>query len=453
MTDASDDDDLKMLEVEISRLLAEYNLLGSRAARDEKEKIQRTLARSTLLQQLEAACHRKTELLEPIRIVQLRHDAVKSGLVESPTIRLTNLGECPLCLEEVSIPQSGSGCLTPCYGCCGAFCCAQCTEQRNQQVAVSQAALEKAAREGNAAQFQRLRVEREILDRCPFCRGNLPRDEEEKFQMLLVHAKAGRVWAQAEIARRMHGRNDPAWLHWFTKAAESGDHGSMAALAAAWQKGIVVPQSDEKAWEYAQITARQGNPQSQYVCGLVKVDRGGELDEAMQWFSLAASQGESGAQFRLGVMFKALKSPLLAYYWAKKGALQNCPMARVLLSELVTEVAELVSMGNTNDCGYCPLPEAYFWSISATEPFAASGRLPLADGVDRTVRDACVTCQMKQSTTVTIQRCAQCHVFGYCSKKCQAIHWKKGHKLDCNRVKELKQTLQKHRVSTVSKEK
>jgi Sel1 repeat len=376
MTDTSDNvvDDLQMLEVEISRLHAEYDLLVSPAARDEQDKIEQTVARSTLLQQLEAVYHRKTDLKEPIRIAQLRHDAVESGLVESPIIRMLNLGECPLCLEEVSIPESGSGCIKQCFGCCGAFCCSKCMDQRKRQGSVANAGLHQAIRDGNAAQFQARRVECEIIDRCPFCRGNLPKDNEEKFQMLMVHAKAGRVWAQAEIARRMHSRNDPEWLHWFTKAAELGDHGSMAVLATSWQRGIAVPQSDEKAWEFAQITARQGNPKSQLVCGLVKFDRCGELDEAVQWFTLAASQGDSDAQMRLGLFFKAVKSPLLAHYWAKKAALQNCAIARVLMSELVTEVAELVSNGSTNDCGYCPLPEAYFWSISATE--TASRRLP-----------------------------------------------------------------------------
>lgn len=43
---------------------------------------------------------------------------------------------------------------------------------------------------------------------------------------------------------------------------------------------------------------------------------------------------------------------------------------------------------------------------------------------------ACAQCQ---NTTGTLQRCAGCRTVQYCSRDCQRLHWRAGHKDECIR--------------------
>lgn len=42
----------------------------------------------------------------------------------------------------------------------------------------------------------------------------------------------------------------------------------------------------------------------------------------------------------------------------------------------------------------------------------------------------CFVCR-KTLTTTTNNTCSRCHVVSYCSRECQTIHWKGGHKQTC----------------------
>jgi hypothetical protein len=90
---------------------------------------------------------------ERIRIAEVQRQAVESGLVETPIVRMVNEGECLLCLEEMINPQSGNINITPCYACCGASCCIKCTDHRKKKAASLETELAKAARDGNAVQL------------------------------------------------------------------------------------------------------------------------------------------------------------------------------------------------------------------------------------------------------------------------------------------------------------
>lgn len=43
----------------------------------------------------------------------------------------------------------------------------------------------------------------------------------------------------------------------------------------------------------------------------------------------------------------------------------------------------------------------------------------------------CANCYTTESGTVSLKSCARCGVCRYCSRKCQALHWKAGHKQNC----------------------
>jgi DNA repair exonuclease SbcCD ATPase subunit len=98
MADAKDDEsELSRIKEEIARLPSEIeqsSLCGRGLLRSHFE----------LQHELELVLHRHTELEENIRVQHARRHAVESGIVVTTTIQFT-LGECPLCLEEMSYPM------------------------------------------------------------------------------------------------------------------------------------------------------------------------------------------------------------------------------------------------------------------------------------------------------------------------------------------------------------
>jgi TPR repeat protein len=216
-------------------------------------------------------------------------------------------------------------------------------------------------------------------------------------------------------------------------------------LASCWKKGIGVPQSDDKAWELALKGARLGNPNAQASCGMLAAERG-EKAESLLWLTLSAAQGWPSGQGQLGALFlpdanSTLVSPSLfkAHYWLKRASVQSDGFAQVRLSSVVLDIAKLFHHDNILTPGFCPIPEAHFWLRRAQASWEARGHIVKdEDRPDYRTRDLCIECNVRQPGTM---RCAQCQAFRYCSKKCQLAHWKKGHKLDCNRVKELERSL------------
>jgi len=52
----------------------------------------------------------------------------------------------------------------------------------------------------------------------------------------------------------------------------------------------------------------------------------------------------------------------------------------------------------------------------------------------------CSVCHIRDSELLTLQRCAGCKIHYYCSKACQARHWKSGgHMGECKQLKLLKE--------------
>jgi TPR repeat protein len=175
----------------------------------------------------------------------------------------------------------------------------------------------------------------------------------------------------------------------------------------------------------------------------------GNVAESRQWWTLSAAQGWSPAQEKLGELFYqhdgaflAAPSPFKAYYWFKKAALQNSGRAQMRMSNLVVELAQMIHTGNITVDGYCPLPESHFWAQRALDRLEAEGKpVSQEEREQNNFAGVCARCQALPSAVVTIRKCVQCHAFGYCGRECQLAHWKNGHKVDCNRVKELKQSI------------
>ena len=121
--------------------------------------------------------------------------------------------------------------------------------------------------------------------------------------------------------------------------------------------------------------------------------------EAVKWFRRAAEQGCVYGQRNLGAMYEngqgVPQSDKEAVKWYRKAAEQGNAEARQLLEKLKVaqqaETAPNASLAHSNACAYC--------GINAPN----------------------------------LKACSRCKTTSYCSKECQATHWRLGHKVACGK--------------------
>ncbi len=108
----------------------------------------------------------------------------------------------------------------------------------------------------------------------------------------------------------------------FLKDIESETEYSLEDPEAENSKYALTPK-DKAAFGKAQLKnaekAEQGDPKAQNVMGTYYEGGNGapkDYDRAIYWYSKAAEQGNSNAQYHLGVLYnKARNNPLMAYMW------------------------------------------------------------------------------------------------------------------------------------------
>lgn len=123
------------------------------------------------------------------------------------------------------------------------------------------------------------------------------------FQEKLKEAVQGDVDAQYETgAMYQNGRGTPTdrkrAIEWFQKAAEQGHQQSILRLARM--------ESNQKRFERELKLAESGNMESQYSVGTMYANGTGvdvDLEQARQWYTLAAEQGHEKAEYKLGYLY------------------------------------------------------------------------------------------------------------------------------------------------------
>ncbi len=73
-----------------------------------------------------------------------------------------------------------------------------------------------------------------------------------------------------------------------------------------YAKGRGVPQDDAEALNWYRLAAEQGNARAQHYLGVMYAKGKGvpqDDAEALKWYRLAAEQGYAAAQYNLGVMY------------------------------------------------------------------------------------------------------------------------------------------------------
>jgi TPR repeat protein len=392
-----------------------------------------------LRRELEVVWHQQAELEETERVKQLVQKAVDTNMVETPMM-LRNIGECPLCLKdthEVTMDQDNA---SGRFWCCGATCCRECFGKIAMKVNP------KASKKEQRKLLQSL----EKKHPCPFCRGRFRPLQGIYSPRLLLHAEAGKSWAQYEIGNCYvtgNGvtRDEKQGIEWLKLSADQGYTMAMAIYGLFLQQGA--PESglaplDEEAHPYALAAARQGSSQGQYICSLY-AHTYKMPEESSMWSALAASQTDPMAftmvaadcyYGRNGVR----RSCFAAIYWLRKAAGYGLPEACASLPALLLE-AKTKLFGAPDIVGFSAIPEAVLWAD------AAVGRMcrPLGE-VSFQVRyrykkpDAkcfdlslCGSCGKQAPRNATFHVCAKCKSIAYCGKTCQQLHWKLGHKIDC----------------------
>ena len=115
--------------------------------------------------------------------------------------------------------------------------------------------------------------------------------------------------------------------------------------------------------------------------------------QAFKWFSKAAQQGDADAQNNLSIMYEhglgVKQDDALSVQWLKMAARQGHNEAILALKRVRSQA----------------VPESY----------------------DR----VCAHCSTQASKSNPLMTCARCKSAFYCSRSCQAAHWKAGHKKIC----------------------
>lgn len=152
-------------------------------------------------------------------------------------------------------------------------------------------------------------------------------------------------------------KSDEQAVAWYRKAAEQGHASAQFNLGLCYASGDGVPQDEEQAIEWfkkaaeqdhpeaqfhlLQISARQGNKNSQYALAICHEAGHGtvqDIEKSVRWYKAAAKSGHPGAQLKIGEHYLSgevlTKNSAHAKSWLQKSAAQGNKTAKTLLKKL-----------------------------------------------------------------------------------------------------------------------
>ena len=126
--------------------------------------------------------------------------------------------------------------------------------------------------------------------------------------------------------------------------------------------------------------------------------------KAVEYYTLAAEQGDAVAQCNLGNMF-----------YNGEGVEQSCPIARKWWTKAANQGQE----------------DAINYLKKTPEKI---------EGTTTTSSSRCSACGKPKSKYQKLRKCSGCHAVQYCNTECQKKHWKiGGHKKECKKLKQQQQ--------------
>ena len=134
------------------------------------------------------------------------------------------------------------------------------------------------------------------------------KDDGKAFKWFLEAAKKGDVVSQGYTgyfyAKGLGvGKDEATAFKWFNLAAERGDAFSQYCLAVCYDNGIGVEGDDDKAFFYFGLAADQGIKDGQEWFASKNFERQ-NFEQAFKWFYKAALQGSTFSQTMLGTMYE-----------------------------------------------------------------------------------------------------------------------------------------------------
>jgi bacterioferritin-associated ferredoxin len=437
---------VELLKAEIQELQGDIRRLSSNSGTDGMSAAH--YKETELQHELEIKVQVVAELQEGNRVESVQKEALELGFVATPT-RLLNLGECPVCFEEIPNQTYWEEDVFHRCRTCGIATCGECARNTKQMMRKE---VENLSRGGGAADNTQATLrqlcELERLEMCPFCREK-SLDDESDFAKTLRHAKAGKAWAQSivgfQLAYGMGTSIDSRKaIRWCRLAADQGDLDALTTLGRLCYQDFAEggkPQSLVEAKNFFYAAAVKGHAEAQHYCASVCMEDDKE-EEALRWCTLAAGQGYCQSQFCLGQYFSEgscglERSSSKAVFWLKKAALQEHAEAQVCLAMELMEAKREIYGGCCDPVGYSVMPEVFFWMQRASK-----NGFEVAESMLQTLETSmgtqCGCCGIPAEEGVTFGRCFRCKAISYCGRGCQRKHWKMGHKVDCVRPDALK---------------
>jgi Sel1 repeat/MYND finger len=374
--------------------------------------------------------------------------------------------QCPRCHSEVMKDRScAEENVLGRFWCCGTACCYQCSWDISHNFHVAAADVNNRLSrhtDEHIAQLQHLRK----LARCPFC-GDGHTVSDSYSTTLLQHAEEGKDWAQLELAKCYRfGKGVDKDLNkckeWYSKAAKQGNVAALYSLGDFLlntppppSMRLVQAEMRHVGEAYVWAAARHGVAAAQYQ--VVWQVLGTSDARTRRWLVLAAAQGYTPAEYLMGqlcaegALSKRHEKPsdkfYSALYWFRKAAFKS----RMVYDDLAAQKARQAlwqymlrakaKLFGTHDLTmYNAMPEAVFWQstlVGCVDPRTGEPFDTTCEAMEMSWK-VCACCHKQAPSKKPFKRCTKCKATAYCSKTCQARHWKQGHKIDCQGVAEVR---------------
>ncbi len=175
------------------------------------------------------------------------------------------LGECPICCLPLSIDPSKST-MMPC--CCKIIC--------------------------NGCHFLNTKreIEAGLEHRCAFCRGPVPKSDDEHEKRLMERVKKHNDPAAMTLMGKKHQQKGDygKTVEYWTKAAELGDVGAHYFLGCLYYKGLCVEKDEKKAIDHYEQAAIGGHSEARGLLAMNEKNSG-RLERAARHFMINANLG------------------------------------------------------------------------------------------------------------------------------------------------------------------
>jgi hypothetical protein len=359
-------------------------------------------------------------------------DKEKERIMQERRTNGTNQN-CPLCLEEIypiTSPDDNREGFTNTMDCCGAKHCHNCADKANEF-------MYGTSRTGmtNAKCF----MCREPIHTPVYYAKTIKPDDKRHYLLYPI----AECYANGTNGLK---KNTKKAIKLYQRAAELGNGLAQNMLAQYYFYGISVPRCLQKARNYAEKAADQGEKASQSILAQLIEDSDNNSEEVFRLNTLAAFQGYYKGRFALGSYYMKRnelmtrgdeewrRNLLLSIYWfgktAEVGAFtpeacQSLAMMSIKLDEAMRRWHPRRRRYSDPLTGYSHIPFVT-WALAKGGKFTD---IVLTRPFDHPWKYECASCGSQDKEQ--LKACARCKAFHYCSKKCQVEHWKAGHKVDC----------------------